>query len=70
MTIFFYFQLLLQSDRVTLHKTPNRSRHQEVSLVDQPSALTKWQVLHKDPKFRIESQGCYVPVSINPSQCM
>lgn len=55
--------LLLQSDRVTLHKSPNRSRHQEVSLVDCPSSLTRWQILHKDPKFRMESEGCPVPAN-------
>lgn len=55
--------LLLQSDRVTLHKSPNKSRHQEVSLVSEPSALTEWKILHFKPKLRFEYEGVPVPAN-------
>jgi len=56
-------QLFLQSDRVTLHKSPNKSRHQDVTLVEQPSSLTEWKILHIKPKLRFEYEGVPVPVS-------
>lgn len=56
------FQLLLQSDRVTLHKSPNKSRHQDVTLVSEPSPLTEWKILHIKPKLRFEYEGVPVPV--------
>ncbi|WAR00557.1 CF161-like protein [Mya arenaria] len=55
--------LLLQSDRVTLHKSPNKSRHQEVSLVAEPSSLTEWKILHFKPKLRFEYEGVPVPAN-------
>lgn len=55
--------LFLQSDRVTLHKSPNKSRHQEVTLVSEPSALTEWKILHLKPKLRFEYEGVPVPAN-------
>lgn len=55
--------LLLQSDRVSLHKSVNKSRHQEVCLVSEPSPLTEWKILHFKPKLRFEYEG--VPVLAN-----
>ncbi|KAL3866700.1 hypothetical protein ACJMK2_043981 [Sinanodonta woodiana] len=55
--------LLLQSDRANLTKSVNKSRHQDVSLVLNPSFLVEWQVLHFDPRLRMEYEGIPVPAN-------
>ncbi|XP_045156573.1 cilia- and flagella-associated protein 161-like [Mercenaria mercenaria] len=55
--------LFLQSDRVTLHKSPNKSRHQELSLVCEVSPKIEWKILHLKPKLRLEYEG--IPVTAN-----
>lgn len=55
--------LYLHSDRVTLHKSSTKSRHQEVSLVCEPSFLTEWKILHIKPKLRMEYEGIPVPAN-------
>lgn len=55
--------LYLHSDRVTLHKSTNKSRHQEVSLAAEPSQYTEWQILHLKPKLRFEYEGVKVPAN-------
>ncbi|KAL4227696.1 hypothetical protein ACF0H5_013131 [Mactra antiquata] len=55
--------LYLQSDRVTLHKSPNKSRHQDVCLVSEPSTLTEWKILHIKPKLRLEYEEVPVPAN-------
>lgn len=55
--------LLLQSDCLSLHEYPNKSRHQEVKLVSKKSALTEWKVLHFKPKMRFEYESIPVPAN-------
>ncbi|ESO94558.1 hypothetical protein LOTGIDRAFT_203924 [Lottia gigantea] len=55
--------LLLHSDNCTFMKCAKKSRHQLVSLVSEPSFLTQWQVVHKEPRLRMEYEGA--PVKAN-----
>ncbi|OWF53296.1 cilia- and flagella-associated protein 161-like [Mizuhopecten yessoensis] len=55
--------LYLQSDRTTLEKSAPRSRHQAVTFVSQPSALTKWRILYYDPRMRMENEDIPVPAN-------
>ncbi|XP_069137746.1 cilia- and flagella-associated protein 161-like [Argopecten irradians] len=55
--------LYLQSDRATLQKSASQSRHQAVTFVPKPSALTKWRMLYYDPRMRMENEGLPVPAN-------
>jgi len=55
--------LYLHSDHVTLHKSPNKSRNQNVSLVAEPSTFTEWKILHLKPKLRFEYEETKVPAN-------
>ncbi|KAI1889712.1 hypothetical protein AGOR_G00165770 [Albula goreensis] len=55
--------LYLSSEIRTLQKNAKKSRLQEVTLTDEPSFLTQWQVLYFDPQERLEYEGLPVPVN-------
>ncbi|KAL4660753.1 hypothetical protein GN956_G703 [Arapaima gigas] len=59
----FAGQLYLASDHRTFLRSANRSRLQQVSLTDEESFLTWWQVVYLDPQERLENEGLPVPVN-------
>lgn len=59
----FLLKHFLFSDRATFQKSAKKSRHNEVTLVTEPSHLTKWIVKPFDPQFRLELENSPVPVS-------
>ncbi|XP_076465536.1 cilia- and flagella-associated protein 161-like [Babylonia areolata] len=56
-------KLYLCSDKVMFNKCAKKSRHQEVSLVPEPSFLTRWMVQHQNPLVRLEYE--HQPVEAN-----
>lgn len=56
-------KLYLSSDKVSFNKCAKKSRHQEVSLVPEPSFLTQWRVEHRNPLLRMEYEN--EPVEAN-----
>ncbi|XP_040270075.1 cilia- and flagella-associated protein 161 [Bufo bufo] len=59
----FMGHLYLTSDRQSFLKSSKKSHLQEVSLTDQASYETCWQVVHLDPQFRLEHEGLPVPAN-------
>jgi len=57
--------LKLSSDRATFMKSAKKSRHNDVSLTSTVSYLCYWQILHKDPQQRLETEGMPVPANAN-----
>lgn len=55
--------LLLCSDRTTFNKSAKKSRHQEITLVNEASYLTQWKVVHFNPQLRMEYEGMPVPAN-------
>ncbi|KAG5849040.1 cilia- and flagella-associated protein 161 [Anguilla anguilla] len=55
--------LWLESDLKTPLKYAKMSRLQEVSLTDEPSFLSCWNVVYFDPQERLEYEGLPVPVN-------
>ncbi|MBN3296319.1 CF161 protein, partial [Amia calva] len=55
--------LYLMSDHKTFQKCAKKSRLQEVSLADELSFLTWWQVMYLDPQERLENEGLPVPAN-------
>ncbi|KPP66299.1 hypothetical protein Z043_115209 [Scleropages formosus] len=56
-------QLYLVSDHRTFLRCANRSRLQQVSLTDEESFLTWWQVVYLDPQERLENERLPVPAN-------
>ncbi|KAM4749025.1 cilia- and flagella-associated protein 161 [Rhinophrynus dorsalis] len=59
----FMNHLYLTSDQKTFLKSSKKSYLQEVSLTDQPSYQTYWQIVYLDPQLRLEHEG--LPVLAN-----
>ncbi|KAM5171358.1 cilia- and flagella-associated protein 161 isoform 1-T2 [Mantella aurantiaca] len=59
----FMGQLYLTSDQKTFLKSSKKSHLQEVSLTDQPSYETCWQLVYLDPQMRMENEGFPVPAN-------
>jgi len=57
--------LYLHSDTFRFNKCAKKSRHQEVTLVSEPSKLTKWKVLPFNPQIRMEFEEAPVPANEN-----
>jgi len=53
----------LSSDRASFQKCAKKSRHNEVSMVIEPSHLTAWTIVPFDPEFRMELQYSTVPAN-------
>ncbi|KAM8972294.1 cilia- and flagella-associated protein 161 [Pelodytes ibericus] len=59
----FMGHLHLTSDQKTILKSSKKSCLQEVTLTDQPSYQTCWQVVYSDPQMRLEYEGFPVPAN-------
>lgn len=56
-------KLYLRSDIASLIRCTKKSRHQEVSLDNEPTFLCQWMVQHKNPLLRLEYE--HEPVEAN-----
>ncbi|KAM3927108.1 cilia- and flagella-associated protein 161 [Leptodactylus fuscus] len=59
----FMGHLHLTSDRKSFLKSSKKSHLQEVSLTDQLSFETCWQIVYLDPQLRLEFEGLPVPAN-------
>lgn len=55
--------LKLHTEYKTVFKYARKSKHQEVTLVPETSGRTLWRALFKNPQFRMEMEGQYVPIN-------
>ena len=55
--------LFLFSDSASFAKCAKKSRHNDVSLVNEPSFLTEWKVQPFNPQFRMELEFADVPAN-------
>ncbi|XP_064620593.1 cilia- and flagella-associated protein 161-like [Lineus longissimus] len=54
-------RMYLHSDKASFNKASKKARHNAVTFVNEPSALTEFIVLHYNPQFRLESEHSPVP---------